>query len=343
MSARRVWLSTILSGALCMSISASGRDETDSLGRAITWLNSPPLSTQELRGKVVLIDFWTYTCINWRRTMPWLRSWAEKYQDHGLVVIGVHTPEFGFEKDLENVRRAVKDEDVDYPVAIDSEYQIWNAFDNHYWPALYFVDAQGRIRHRQFGEGDYEKLESVIRQLLVEAGHSLPVPQISAPEGHGAEAAADWGNLQSPETYVGFRRSPNLASSGIALPGVSRNYSTPPQLRLNQWGFVGDWKVTEESALLNTAPGRITYRFHARDVHLVMGPGTRGTPVSFRVTINGQAPGASRGEDIDAEGHGTVDMPRMYQLIRQTAPIEDRIFDIEFSAPGAEVYVFTFG
>jgi thiol-disulfide isomerase/thioredoxin len=317
--------------------------ETDSLGRAIEWINSPPLGTAQLRGKVVLVDFWTYSCINWRRTMPYLRSWAEKYRDQGLVVIGVHTPEFGFEKHIDNVRRATREQHIDYPVAIDSEYAIWEAFDNHYWPALYFIDAQGRIRHQQFGEGNYEQLESVVVELLAEAGHSLPAPELRELEGHGAEAAADWKNLRSPETYVGYRRSATFASTGDAVLERAQLYAAPERLKLNQWALAGNWTTRRESAVLNETGGRMTYRFHARDVHLVMGPGPGGKPVRFRVTVDGQPPGASRGTDVDATGQGVIDQPRMYTLIRQSGPVGQRLFEIEFLDAGAEIFVFTFG
>jgi thiol-disulfide isomerase/thioredoxin len=347
------WMRTaILMGALSGLLIGCAKDanmlqrtafETDSLGRAIEWINSPPLSTPQLRGKVVLVDFWTYSCINWRRTMPYLRSWAEKYRDHGLVVIGVHTPEFGFEKDIDNVRRATREQHIDYPVAIDSDYEIWEAFDNHYWPALYFVDAQGRIRHQQFGEGNYDQLEAVIVELLAEAGHSLPAPELAELEGHGAEAAADWKNLRSPETYLGYGRSGTFASTTAALLETAQRHDAPARLRLNQWAFAGHWTTLRESAVLHQAGGRITYRFHARDVHLVMGPGAGGKPVRFRVSIDGDPPGASRGVDVDSDGRGVVDQPRMYTLIRQSSPIVDRLFEIEFLDPGAEVFVFTFG
>lgn len=251
------------------------------LAGADAWINSPPLSSTDLRGKVVLVDFWTYTCINWRRTMPWLRAWAEKYKDQGLVVIGVHTPEFSFEKDVDNVRRFTKELRVDYPVAVDSGYKIWNAFDNHYWPALYFIDAQGRMRHQQFGEGDYDRLELVIQQLLAEAGRNSFDRSLVTVDAQGAEVAADWKNLGTPETYVGSGRGDGSA--------------TPPKL-------VGDWKVRSEAAVLKKASGKVLYRFHARDVHLVMGPATRGKPVRFRVLIDGESPRTAHGVDIDDAG-----------------------------------------
>lgn len=308
--------------------------ETDSLSRATAWLNSPPLTTEDLRGQVVLVDFWTYSCINWRRTVPYLRTWAARYREHGLVLIGVHTPEFGFEKDLELIRRATREQDIGYPVAVDSDYEIWNAFDNHYWPALYFIDAQGRLRHQQFGEGNYEQLEAVIVQLLVEAGHALPPPALVELEGHGAEAAADWKNLRSPETYVGHGRSASFAS--VRATQFER-------LRLNQWAFSGEWTTKRESAVSNDAGGKIAFRFHARDVHLVMGPGPGRLPVRYRVTLDGKPPGAAMGVDVDANGLGIIDQPRMYTLIRQSGSIDDRLLEIEFLDAGAEVFVFTFG
>jgi thiol-disulfide isomerase/thioredoxin len=316
--------------------------ELPSLDHAVAWLNSPPLSAAELRGKVVLVDFWTYTCINWRRTLPWLRAWAQEYRDQGLVVIGVHSPEFSFEQDLKNVRREAKNQGIDYPIAIDSQYAIWKAFDNQYWPALYFIDAQGRVRHHQFGEGNYDQLETVIRQLLAEAGQRLPKP-LENIMGQGAEAEADWKNLQSPETYLGHGRSQSFASPQIEFLNRSRSYSFPDKPRLNQWAIAGSWTITNESARANNAGARLMFRFHARDVHLVMGPVAPGVPVRFRVSIDGQTPGAARGGDIDDQGNGTLDAARMYQLIRQPGAIADRTFEIEFFDPGAEVFVFTFG
>jgi thiol-disulfide isomerase/thioredoxin len=317
--------------------------ELPSLDHAITWLNSPRLGAADLRGKVVLVDFWTYTCINWRRTLPYLRTWADKYREHGLVIIGVHTPEFGFERDVDNVRQASKEQAIDYPIAIDSEYAIWKAFDNHYWPALYLVDAQGRIRHHQFGEGDYDKLEPLIQQLLREAGRDSPGGEVSAVAGNGAESAADWKSLRSPETYLGHGRSDNFASPEIEFFGRARDYTIPERLRLNQWGLAGNWSLANESARSNYAYGRLTYRFHARDVHLVMGAVTRGSPVRYRVLIDGQPPGTAHGVDVDEQGNGKLDVPRMYQLIRQRGSIADRNFEIEFVDPGAEIFVLTFG
>ncbi len=313
-----------------------------SLDHADTWLNSPPLSAAELRGKVVLVDFWTYTCINWRRTLPWLRTWAEKYRDQGLVVIGVHTPEFSFEQDLDSIRREAKSQRVDYPIAVDSQYAIWNAFDNHYWPALYFVDAQGRIRHHQFGEGNYDQLETVIRQLLAEAGQNPTQPLLPI-TGQDVEAGADWKNLRSPETYLGHGRSQTFASSEIEFLDRARHYTYPDKLRLNQWAFAGSWAMSNESSRSNIAGGRLAFRFHARDLHLVMGPAIAGATVRFRVTLDGQPPGTVHGVDVDDQGNGSVTAPRMYTLIRQQGSIADRTFEIEFFDAGAEVFVFTFG
>jgi thiol-disulfide isomerase/thioredoxin len=310
---------------------------------ANAWVNSQPLNTQDLRGKVVLVDFWTYTCINWRRTMPYLRAWAEKYQDNGLVVVGVHTPEFSFEKDLDNVRRAAKAERVDYPIAVDSDYAIWNAFDNHYWPALYFIDAQGHIRHHQFGEGDYERSEQVIQQLLTEAGQTDFDRTLVTVDAQGAEIAADWKTLATPETYIGYANGERFASPGGKVRDRPQTYGGPERLKLNTWALAGDWTMTREFSVANQANGKVTFRFHARDVHLVMGPATRGSILHYRVTIDGQPPGASHGVDVDAQGLGTLDQPRMYQLIRQTGPIADRQVEIEFLDPGAQVFCFTFG
>ncbi len=326
----------------------SGARETNppelaSLTRADAWLNSPPLSAQDLRGKVVLVDFWTYTCINWLRTLPYIRAWAEKYRKDGLVVIGVHAPEFGFEKNPDNVRRAVTEMRIDYPVAVDNEHLIWSAFHNQYWPALYFVDAQGRVRHHQFGEGAYEQSEMIIRELLREAGAGAIGDEGAAVDAQGVEVAADWKSLKSPENYVGFERTENFASPGGAMPDKPRRYDLPARLRLNDWALSGDWTVKRQSAALNQPNGRIAYRFHARDLHLVMGPAVPGTSVRFRVLIDGQPAGAAHGIDVDDQGNGTVTGQRLYQLIRQAAPIADRQFDIEFLDPGAEVFAFTFG
>jgi thiol-disulfide isomerase/thioredoxin len=317
--------------------------ELPSLGGATEWLNSPPLTADGLRGKVVLIDFWTYTCINWLRSLPYVRAWAEKYRDHGLVVIGVHSPEFEFEKNLDNVRRAAAEMRVAYPIAIDSDFAIWRAFNNEYWPALYIVDAQGHIRHHQFGEGDYEQSEAIIQQLLAAAGSDGVGHEPVSVDARGAEAAADWGSLKSPENYVGYARTENFASPGGAVLDKRRVYAVPARLRLNHWALSGDWTMGKQATVLNQANGRIAYRFHARDLHLVMGPAALGTSVRFRVLIDGQPPGAAHGIDVDDQGNGTVGEQRLYQLIRQKQPIADRQFEIEFLDPGAAAFAFTFG
>jgi thiol-disulfide isomerase/thioredoxin len=316
--------------------------ELASLDGAIEWLNSPPLTPTGLRGNVVLVDFWTYTCINWLRSLPYVRAWAEKYRDKGLVVVGVHTPEFAFEYKVNNVRRAVHDMAIAYPVAIDNKYAIWNAFGNHYWPALYFVDAQGRIRHHQYGEGDYEQSEAIIQDLLAENGVTAVDRELVSVDGRGVEAAADWGSLQSLETYLGYERAENFASPGGAV-GSRHVYATPAQLNLNQWALSGDWRVEKQAARLNESGGRIAYRFHARDLHLILGPAVEGTFVGFRVLLDGRPPGAAHGVDVDEAGNGTVTDQRLYQLIRQARPIVERQFEIEFLDPGVESYAFTFG
>jgi thiol-disulfide isomerase/thioredoxin len=317
--------------------------ELPSLGSATGWLNSPPLTAAGLRGKVVLINFWTYTCINWRRSLPYVRAWAEKYKHQGLVVIGVHAPEFEFEKSVENVRRAAKDMRVDYPIAIDSDHAMWRAFKNEYWPALYFVDAQGHIRHHQFGEGKYEESEMIIQQLLAEARIGGIGNELVSVDARGAEAAADWESLKSPENYLGYERTENFASPGGAVPARRRVYAVPAQLILNHWALSGDWTVEKQAAVLDKANGRIAYRFHARDLHLVMGPAARGASVRFRVLIDGQPPGAAHGVDVDDRGNGTITEQGMYQLIRQSKPIADRLFEIEFLDKGVEAFAITFG
>lgn len=317
--------------------------ELASLARADEWLNSPPLTASALRGKVVLVHFWTYTCINWLRTQPYLRAWAEKYKDKGLVVVGVHTPEFQFEKNIDNVRRQVKALRVDYPVAVDSEYAIWRAFNNNYWPALYFIDAQGRVRHSHFGEGSYEQSEMAIQRLLTEAGASGIGDDLVSVDARGFEAAADWASLKSPENYVGYERTEGFASPGGAARDKPRAYELPSPLRLNNWALSGEWTMRRDAAALNKPNGRIAYRFHARDLHLVMGPAAPGTSVKFRVLIDGRPPGAAHGIDVDEQGGGTVTEQRLYQLIRQPKPIADRQFEIEFFDPGVEAFAFTFG
>jgi thiol-disulfide isomerase/thioredoxin len=310
---------------------------------ATGWLNSPPLTPADLRGKVVLVDFWTYTCINWLRQLPYVRAWAEKYADQGLVVIGVHTPEFPFEKDADNVRQAVQDMRVTYPVATDNNYAVWLAFDNHYWPALYFADAQGRIRHHHFGEGEYQQSEMVIQQLLAEAGATGISRELVSVDARGIEAAADWASLRSPENYTGYERTENFASPGGAVPGKPHGYTAPAELRLNHWALSGDWTVGDQAVTLNTADGQIAYRFHARDLHLVMGPATPGTSIRFRVLTDGQPPGPAHGTDVDGDGNGTLTQQRVHQLIRQQGPVTDRTFEITFLDPDAQAFSFTFG
>jgi hypothetical protein len=291
----------------------------------------------------VLVDFWTYTCINWLRTLPYVRAWAEKYKEHGVVVIGVHTPEFSFEHDLENVRRAARDMRVTYPIAIDNDYAIWDAFENHYWPALYLVDAQSRLRAHQFGEGAYESSEMMLQQLLAEASTLGIAPELISVDARGAEVAADWVDLRSPENYLGYERTENFASPDGVILNKPRAYTAPVRFSLNEWALAGEWMVGREAIAMNEANGRIAYRFHARDLNLVMGPVARGTSVRFRVFIDGQAPGEAHGSDVDEQGNGTVSEPRLYQLIRQPRHIADREFEIEFLDAGVEAFEFTFG
>jgi thiol-disulfide isomerase/thioredoxin len=314
-----------------------------SLAGASGWLNSPPLTAMDLRGRVVLVNFWTYTCINWLRQLPYVRAWAEKYQGDGLVVLGVHTPEFDVEHDLDNVRRAVTELRVDYPVAIDNDYAIWDAFNNRYWPALYFVDAQGRIRHHRFGEGDYEQSEAIIQRMLTEAGTGRIGHELVSVDAGGVEAAADWESLWSPENYLGYGRTENFASSNGAILDTPHGYAAPARLGLNHWALSGDWTVNRQAIVLNQAEGRIRYRFHARDLHLVMAPAGPGSPVRFRVHIDEQPPGAAHGADVDEQGNGTLTDPRLYQLVRQPGPVSDRTFEITFLDPGVQAYAFTFG
>jgi thiol-disulfide isomerase/thioredoxin len=313
-----------------------------SLGGAIEWLNSPPLTPQALKGKVVLVDFWTYSCINCLRALPYVRAWADKYKDQGLVVIGVHTPEFAFEKNVDNVRKAAADLGVTYPVAIDNNYTVWRAFNNQYWPAHYFIDAEGRIRHHHFGEGEYDQSERVIQQLLAEANGKPMSGDLVSVKATGAEAASDWNEVDSPETYVGYSRAENFISPGGAVSDEAHAYSVGNPA-LNEWGLSGNWTVGKEQAVLNEAGGGIVYRFHDRDLHLVLGPAADGKPVRFRVTIDGKAPGNDHGMDTDAEGQGTVTGQRLYQLIRQGGAIRDRTFEIRFLDPGVSAYAFTFG
>jgi thiol-disulfide isomerase/thioredoxin len=312
-------------------------------GQATTWLNSPPMTPEALRGKVVLVQFWTYSCINWLRTLPYVRAWAARYRDAGLVVIGVHSPEFDFEKDLGNVRRAVKDMAIEYPVAIDNDHAIWQAFNNDYWPALYFVNSKGEIRDHKFGEGDYDKSERIIQGLLAEAGSAGAGRALASVKPGGREAAADWADLKSPENYLGYARTENFASPGGPTPDAPHVYASPSHLSLNQWALAGGWTMGKQPTVANTSNGRIACRFHARDLHMVLGPGSGSAPVRFRILLDNLPPGASRGLDVDAHGNGVITDPRLYQLVRQAPPIMDRVFTIEFLQPNVEAYAFTFG
>jgi cytochrome c biogenesis protein CcdA/thiol-disulfide isomerase/thioredoxin len=312
------------------------------LSGAVGWLNSPPLTRAGLRGKVVLVDFWTYSCINCLRSLPYIRAWAAKYKDHGLVVLGVHSPEFAFEKDPANVKKAVENLGVTYPVALDSNLAIWQAFNNQYWPAHYFIDGQGRIRAHHFGEGDYDQSERTIQTLLKEAGYKDVPGGIVDPDKAGAMAAADENDMESPETYLGYGRGQNFAS-GPPTPDKPANYATPYPLGANQWGFTGRWTIGEEKSVLAAAGGKIIFHFHARDLHLVLGPAAGNKPVRFKVMLDGQPPGAAHGVDSDADGNGTVTGQRLYQLIRQQGAVTDHTFSIEFLDSGVEAYSFTFG
>jgi thiol-disulfide isomerase/thioredoxin len=316
---------------------------TPDLSGATAWINSPPLSLQSLHGKVVLVDFWTYSCINCLRTLPYIKAWNEKYKDSGLVIIGVHTPEFPFEKDEANVRKAVKDLGVTYPVPMDNDYKIWRSFNNEYWPADYFIDATGALRFHHFGEGAYDESEKWIRTLLEEANHA-PIPEAATKvAASGAEAAADSRDVQSPETYIGYARAENFASPGGFHQNEPQEYPAPATLALNQWALGGNWKDEDQLATSLAEGDSISFRFHARDLHLVLGPGADGKPVRFRVTLDGEAPGANHGMDTDAEGYGLVTGDRLYQLIRQQGTIHDHTFRIEFLSPGVRAYSFTFG
>jgi pimeloyl-ACP methyl ester carboxylesterase/thiol-disulfide isomerase/thioredoxin len=313
------------------------------LDGATAWFNSPQLTPSGLRGKVVLVQFWTYSCINWLRTLPYVRAWAEKYKDHGLVVIGVHSPEFEFEKNVENVRRAAQTRGIEYPVAIDSFHVLWDAFGNNYWPAIYLVDARGQIRYHHFGEGEYEHLERAIQQLLLEAGSDGCDRGLVLVQASGVEAAAQTGSLESPENYLGVDRTTNFDPRRGELLGRRRLYVAPAQMDLNHWALVGDWNTGAHAIVLKQAGGRIVYRFHARDLHVVMGAVAPGASVRFRVLIDGRPPGTAHGDDIDAEGRGVVAEPRLYQLVRQRDPVVDRRFEIEFLESGVEAFSVTFG
>jgi hypothetical protein len=308
-----------------------------SLGGAIGWLNTEPLTPESLRGRPVLVEFWTFTCINWLRTLPYVRSWWEAYRDDGLVVLGVHTPEFDVERSVENVRRATEEMAIDYPVAVDSDYRIWSSFGNRYWPAMYFADADGQIRHHRFGEGEYEYSESVIQQLLG------VTRDLSVVEGQGAEAAPDWEDVRSPESYIGYESANAFGSPGGAVPDRPHEYAIPDVLSLNRWALGGEWTIGRQAAVLNVAGGRIAYRFHARDLHLVLAPGADDQPVRFRVLLDGRAPEAAHGIDTNGDGEGSVTEPRLYQLIRQHGPVSEHTFEITFLDSDVRAYVFTFG
>jgi thiol-disulfide isomerase/thioredoxin len=317
-------------------MSVLARTHMPSLGGATGWLNSEPLAPAELRGNVVLVNFWTLTCINWLRQEPYVRAWSQAYRDDGLVVIGVHTPEFSFERDIDSVRRAAKERAIDYPVAVDNDYEVWGAFANHYWPALYFVDADGVIRDHHFGEGHYERCEHVIQRLLGVERDLVGV------EALGVEAQADWENLRTPETYLGYGRGERFTSSDGAAFDARRAYELPERLRLNDWALAGEWTIGPERAALDEAGGSIALRFHARDVHLVLSAGARG-PIPFRVLLDGDPPGPSHGVDVDEDGNGVLADGRMYQLVRQHDAVHEQTVRITFLEPGAEAYAFTFG
>lgn len=310
---------------------------------ATKWMNSPPLSATDLAGKVVLVNFWTYTCINWLRTLPYVRAWAEKYRKNGLVVLGIHTPEFEFEHDIQNVRLALESMGIMYPVVVDNDYALWEAFDNRCWPALYFIDAQGRIRHHQFGEGEYELSEQVMQQLLAENGATGVHGELVTVQPMGPEVPADWKSLASPETYLGYSRTSDFASPGGIQQGKNGIYEDPYTLSLNQWSLAGDWTIGAEAITSNFEKDRITYHFHARDLNLVMGPNKAGLAIPFRVHVDNQPPGKAHGSDIDEQGRGIAADQRLYQLIRQRNHIKDHQFDIEFQNPGIEALAFTFG
>ncbi|RON82307.1 cytochrome c biogenesis protein DipZ [Pseudomonas fluorescens] len=313
------------------------------LNGAVQWLNSPPLDAQALKGKVVLVDFWTYSCINCLRTLPYVKAWAEKYRDQGLVVIGVHAPEFAFERDVGNVTKAMKELGINYPVAIDNDYKIWRAFNNEYWPAHYFADAQGRIRYHHFGEGDYAESERVIQQLLREAGAKTVADGLINADAQGVQMAPDMNQVLSPETYVGYQRAEHFVPQTSLVPDKVATYNPPANLTLNDWSLGGQWAVGAERATASAPASRIVYRFHARDLHLVLGPNADGKPVRFKVLIDGRAPGDAHGVDVAPDGSGRVTEQRLYQLVRQTDEVKDRTFTIEFLDPGVSAYAFTFG
>ena len=314
-----------------------------SFAGATRWLNSEPLTPEGLRGRVVLVDFWTYTCVNWLRTLPYIRAWAAKYAAAGLTVVGVHTPEFGFERNVDNIIAQSRNLAVEYPVAVDNDYAVWRAFSNRVWPALYIADAEGRLRYHHFGEGEYAMAEMVIQQLLLETGAQGIDQDLVVVQPRGLEVAADWQTLQSPETYLGYAQSTGFASQTRARFNLAHHYAAIPQLPLNYWDLSGIWTVAQHAALLNEPGGRVAFEFHARDLNLVMGPAPGNKPIPFRVFLDGQTADGAAGTDVAADGHGTVTDQRCYQLIRQRGPIAERRFEIEFLDAGVEAYCFTFG
>jgi thiol-disulfide isomerase/thioredoxin len=332
----------LIFGVAVIASGAGDEGPMPDLDGAVAWLNSPPWSNMALRGKVVLVNFWTYSCINSLRELPYMKAWAAKYKDAGLVVIGVHAPEFGFEKDPANVKNAVSDLKVAYPIPIDSSHAIWSAFRNEYWPADYFVDAKGRIRYHHFGEGEYAKSERVIQTLLKENGAVGLDENTVRITAEGAEAPPSE-EVRSPETYVGYARAENFASPERMAQDSRKTYSPPSRPALNQWGLGGSWNAGAESSRLESAPGTIAFRFHSRDLHMVLGPSKNGAPVRFRIKLNGAAPASDHGSDSSADGSGEVRQPRMYQLVRQKGPVKDVTFEIEFLDSGVEVFSFTFG
>ena len=321
----------LLAALLGFAVPADAPAQDKRFDGANGWLNTPSSSAPDLRGKVVLVDFWTYTCINWLRTLPYVRAWADKYRDHGLVVVGAHTPEFQFERNVDNVTRSAREMHVSWPIALDNNYSVWRAFSNNAWPAVYLVDAKGKVRYRHLGEGEYEATERMIQQLLAEAGAAVVPRDLVSPDSRGLEVAADWASLRSPETYLGNDKAERRVHTAAA------------RLHLNQWTTSGVWTARGDAVVLQRANGRIAYRFHARDVNLVMGPAKAGSAVRFRVLIDGKPPEAAHGTDTDAQGSGTVSEQRLYQLVRQPGPIADRQFEIEFLDPGLDAFAFTFG
>ncbi|MCU1234238.1 MAG: cytochrome biosis protein [Candidatus Solibacter sp.] len=332
----------LIGGVVAIASRTEDEGRMPDLDGAVAWLNSAPLSSKALRGKVVLANIWTYSCINSLRELPYMKAWAAKYKDAGLMVIGVHSPEFGFEKDSANVKQAVLDLKVAYPIPIDSNHSIWQAFRNEYWPADYFIDAKGRIRYHHFGEGDYAKSERVIQTLLRENGATGLDESTVRITADGAEAPPSE-DVRSSETYVGYVRAENFSSPERMARDSRKTYSPPARPALNQWGLGGSWKAGAESGTLESASGKIVFRFHSRDLHMVLGPSKNGTPVRFKVKLNGAAPGDDHGSDSGADGTGEVRQPRMYQLVRQKGPIKDVTFEIDFLDPGVEAFSFTFG